>query len=60
MFGLGLGEIAVIAIVALIFIKPEKMPDMLRQAGRLFGKLQQLANSFKEEIEKSDDYPGKN
>jgi Sec-independent protein translocase protein TatA len=35
------------------------MPEILRQAGKIFGRLQRLANEFKREIEKSDDYPGK-
>jgi len=60
MFGLGIGEIAVIALVALIFIKPDKLPGVLRQAGKISGRLQRLAGSFREEMEKNHDYPEKN
>ncbi len=42
MFGIGPWEIVVIAIVALIFIKPSDLPAVLRKVGRFFAELRSL------------------
>lgn len=34
MFGLGIGEIAVILVIALIFIGPKKLPEIARGLGK--------------------------
>ncbi len=34
MFGLGAGEIALVLIIALIFIGPKKLPDLARGLGK--------------------------
>ena len=39
MFGLGFWEIAVIAVVIIIVIKPSDLPRMIRRAGRFFGQV---------------------
>ncbi|MDA8156783.1 MAG: twin-arginine translocase TatA/TatE family subunit [Actinomycetota bacterium] len=39
MFGIGLGEIAVIFIVALLVFGPERMPGIARAVGRAAGEL---------------------
>ena len=44
MFGIGFGEIVVIFIILIIFIKPEDLPKFLRSAGRLYGKAKKMYN----------------
>ena len=43
MFGLGLGEIIIIILVALVVIGPKDLPKMLRKVGRWAGKLRRMA-----------------
>jgi Sec-independent protein translocase protein TatA len=38
MFGIGFSEIAVIALVVLIFIRPDDLPAFFRKAGRLYAQ----------------------
>ncbi|HJQ06864.1 MAG TPA: twin-arginine translocase TatA/TatE family subunit, partial [Nocardioides sp.] len=35
MFGIGFGELVVIAFLAVLVFGPDKLPDLARQAGRL-------------------------
>jgi sec-independent protein translocase protein TatB len=42
-FGLGLGEIVIIVLVALVVIGPKDLPKMLRKVGRWAGKLRRMA-----------------
>lgn len=37
MFGLGFTEILVIAVVILIFVKPENLPGLVKKAGKSYG-----------------------
>ncbi len=37
MFGMGFGEIAIIGMVALLFIGPKKIPDLARGLGEVIG-----------------------
>ncbi len=43
MFNVGVGEVFVILLVCLVVFGPERFPEMTRQAGRLIGQLQLLA-----------------
>jgi Tat protein translocase TatB subunit len=45
MFDIGISEIMVIAVVALIVLGPEKLPKTARTLGHLFGRLQRYARS---------------
>ena len=40
MFGLGVGEIAVILVIALVFIGPKKLPELARTLGKGFREFQ--------------------
>ena len=42
MFGIGFGEILIILLIAIVFIRPEDLPKFLRQAGRLYGQLKRM------------------
>ncbi|GAA1925314.1 hypothetical protein GCM10009737_28840 [Nocardioides lentus] len=50
MFGIGLAEAAVIALVAVLVFGPEKIPEVARQAGQMLRKLRQLANSARDDL----------
>jgi len=39
MLNFGIGEIIIIAALALVFVGPERLPDMLRFLGRQYGKV---------------------
>src|ERR1700749_2841115 len=46
MFDIGWGEIAVIAVVALIAIGPKELPGVLRMVGQWMGKARKMAAEF--------------
>ena len=50
MFGVGLPEIAVILFIAVLFIGPERMPELARQAGAILRKGRDFANSARDEL----------
>ena len=50
MFDVGLSEMMVIAIVALIVIGPERLPKVARTAGLLLGRLQRYVGDVKADI----------
>lgn len=45
MFGLGAGEIAFIAVLAVILWGPDKLPELARKAARLIHFFRQIANN---------------
>jgi sec-independent protein translocase protein TatB len=49
-FNLGPGEMIVILVAGLVILGPEKLPDMIRKAGRLYGELRRMANGFQSEF----------
>ena len=50
MFDVGISEIMVIAVVALIVLGPEKLPKTARTLGHLFGRLQRYVSDVKADI----------
>ena len=54
MFGLGLGEILVILIIALVFVGPKRLPDLARGLGRGIFEFQKAMQSMKDEINKPE------
>ena len=50
MFDFGFWEIAIIGIITLIVVGPEKMPSIARKAGLYFGKLNRFFNKVKSDI----------
>ncbi len=52
MFDIGFWEIGIIAIVALLFVGPERLPGMIRTAGKWVGRAQRLAREVRSELER--------
>jgi sec-independent protein translocase protein TatB len=50
MFDVGLSELMVIAVVALVVIGPERLPKVARTAGLLLGRLQRYVSDVKSDI----------
>jgi len=51
MFGLGFTEILLIAVVALLFIGPDKLPDTMKTIARTLGKVKRMFDDTKETIQ---------
>jgi sec-independent protein translocase protein TatB len=50
MIDLGLSKLAIIGVVALIVIGPEKLPKVARMAGTLYGRAQRYLHTVKAEV----------
>lgn len=50
MIDLGLSKLAIIGVVALVVIGPEKLPKVARMAGSLYGRAQRYLNEVKSEV----------
>jgi sec-independent protein translocase protein TatB len=50
MIDLGLSKLAIIGVVALIVIGPEKLPKVARMAGSLYGRAQRYLHEVKAEV----------
>lgn len=50
MIDLGLSKLAMIGVVALVVIGPEKLPRVARMAGTLYGRAQRYINQVKAEV----------
>ena len=52
MFGLGIGEILLILAIALIFIGPERLPDLARSLAKGYAEFRRSFDDVKNSIEK--------
>lgn len=50
MLNFGLGELFLIAAVVLIFVGPQRLPEMLRTLGRMYGKLRAATYDIRKEF----------
>lgn len=50
MFDIGLSEMAIVAVVALIVLGPERLPKVAKQAGEWIGKLRRYVDDVKSDI----------
>ena len=50
MIDLGLSKLALICVVALVVVGPERLPKVARMAGTLFGRAQRYINEVKSEV----------
>lgn len=55
MFDMSFSEIAVIGVVALVVLGPERLPKVARTAGQLFGRLQRYVATVKADINREMD-----
>jgi len=53
MIDLGISKLALIGVVALVVIGPEKLPKVARTVGALFGKAQRYVSEVKAEVNRS-------
>jgi len=51
MFGMGMGEIIVIAIIAILFLGPEKLPDAMVKVAKFFKTFKSSINDVKSSFE---------
>lgn len=60
MFGMGFGEIVVIAVVAILVFGPERLPELARQAGRFVRTGRQMINKARDDLQRElgDDFEG--
>ena len=58
MFGLGMSEMVLIGIVALIVIGPKDLPGMFRTLGQFTGKARGMAREFSRAMEAAADEAG--
>ncbi|MGI9229769.1 MAG: Sec-independent protein translocase protein TatB [Gammaproteobacteria bacterium] len=51
MFDVGFWELVIIATVSLLVAGPERLPGMIRDGGKLFGKIRRFVLQTKYEVE---------
>ncbi|HFG2029743.1 TPA: Sec-independent protein translocase protein TatB [Vibrio cholerae] len=50
MFDVGIGELTLISIIAIIVIGPERLPDAIRHVSRIIGATKRTINNIKDEF----------
>ena len=58
MIDLGVSKLALIAVVALVVVGPERLPKIARMAGNLFGRAQRYMADVKSEVSRQMDVEG--
>jgi len=51
-FDVGFTELVMIGLVALLVVGPERLPELVRTAGRWIGRAQRLARELRTELER--------
>jgi len=52
LFDIGFWELAIIGLVALMVIGPERLPAVARTAGLWVGRMRRIAGGFREDLER--------
>lgn len=50
MFGIGFGELVVIAFLAVLVFGPDRLPELAKQAGQFARKMRNFANNARDEL----------
>jgi len=56
-FNLQGGEVIIIALLALVVLGPEKLPEAMRHVGRLYRQLRSVRDTFQREFKQALDEP---
>lgn len=56
MFDIGFWEFALIAIVALVVVGPDRLPGMMRTAGQLIGRAKRTMRELKYDLEREAEF----
>ncbi len=51
MFGIGMPELIIILVLALIVIGPKKLPEMARSLGKGLAEFKRASNDFRQSVE---------
>ena len=54
MFGLGMSELILVAVVALLVIGPKRLPDVAKSLGKGYGEFRRSFSDFKESVNLDD------
>ncbi len=57
MFNFQGSEIIIILLLALVVLGPEKLPEAMRKAGRMYADLKKVSNNFQKEFRSAMDEP---
>ncbi len=55
MFGIGMSELLVILVIALIFIGPKHLPEIAKGLGRAINEFRRATDDIKKEVQKVED-----
>jgi sec-independent protein translocase protein TatB len=58
MFNVGGGELLVIALIALIVLGPDRLPEAARTIGKVMGDIRRLSTGFQDEVRHAFDDDG--
>jgi sec-independent protein translocase protein TatA len=53
MFGIGMQELIIIAIIALLVVGPKKLPDLAKTLGKTFGELRKAADGITDDFKQT-------
>lgn len=55
MFGIGLTEMILVGLVALMLFSPKELPDMIKVIARVYGSIRRTAEQFRSQVMEADE-----